>query len=251
MPQLIQKKKTQFRKREIISAPLLDAQKQQPGNYEIRNVIDQWEPWAARYTTTAHFGRVEEIRYFNNCGPTALTNLLLMAGQRFGKLGGDADRARNIYHQVARFGVRHLYFINSRLRLAHGTSDLRAVSYIRRMCRKLLGIRPRIRLRRVTRKNVRYSLSSGSLLYLMLWHHPVYHSHHLLAYGCEDVENTETGVMRTYLKVSDGHANDVRFLDLADIRGLYWEVQFPTNRQGSDPDSREMETTEETNLPGS
>ena len=230
MLQLFRRKKTQLRKRDKIADPLQDAQKQQPGSYVIRNAIDQWEPWAARYTTTAHFGRVEEIRYFNNCGPTALTNLLLMAGKRFGQLAGDADRAKAVYHRVARFGVRHLYFINSRLRFAHGTSDLRAASYIRRMCRKLLGIRPRIRLHRVTRENVRRSLESGSLLYLMLWNHPAYQSHHLLAYGCEDLENTETGKLRTYLKVSDGHASAVRYLDLADIRGLYWEVRFPVQQ---------------------
>ena len=122
MLQLFRRKKTQLRKRDKIADPLQDAQKQQPGSYVIRNAIDQWEPWAARYTTTAHFGRVEEIRYFNNCGPTALTNLLLMAGKRFGQLAGDADRAKAVYHRVARFGVRHLYFINSRLRFAHGGS---------------------------------------------------------------------------------------------------------------------------------
>ena len=97
MLQLFRRKKTQLRKRDKIADPLQDAQKQQPGSYVIRNAIDQWEPWAARYTTTAHFGRVEEIRYFNNCGPTALTNLLLMAGKRFGQLAGDAGLSITVW----------------------------------------------------------------------------------------------------------------------------------------------------------
>ena len=241
MLRLFRKKEAQNRKREKISDPILDAQKQQPGSYELRNVIDLWEPWAARYTTGAHFGRVEEIRYFNNCGPTALTNLLLMAGKRFGELSGETEGAKRIYHRVARFGVRHLYFVNSSLRFAHGTSDFRAASYIRRMCRRLLGIRPRVRLHRVTRENVRRSLESGALLYLMLWNHPAYQSHHLLAYGCEDAENTDTGELRTYLKVSDGHTSDVRYLDISDIRGLYWEVRFPAQQAGAGPSCMEAE----------
>ena len=244
---LFRKKEAQNRKREKISDPILDAQKRQPGSYELRNVIDLWEPWAARYTTGAHFGRVEEIRYFNNCGPTALTNLLLMVEKRFSRTDSDTDidRARNIYHRVARFGIRHLYFINSRLRFAHGTSDFRAASYIRRMCRRFLGIRPWTRLRRVTRENVRCSLEAGALLYLMLWNHPAYQSHHLLAYGCEDAENTDTGELRTYLKVSDGHSSDVRYLDISDIRGLYWEVRFPPQKAGTGTASLEAKASVE------
>ena len=223
---MFRKQKTLNRKREKIEDPIQDAQRILPGHYVRCAEIDQWEPWAARYTTTTHFGQVEEIRYFNNCGPTALTNLICMVQRRYQGRDCDLDAARSIYHRVARFGVRHLYFINSTARFAHGTSDLRAASYIRRMCRRVFGKRPRIRLHRFTEEHLRRSLETGSLLYLMLWNHPAYQSHHLLAYGLEQVEHTETGTVRTYLKVCDGHSAAVRYLDLADMRGLYWEVRF-------------------------
>ena len=219
-------KKAEPVKRERIADPVRDAAAKEPGTYVPQNEIDQWEPWAARFTTTAHFGNVEQIRYYNNCGPTALTNLVCMAMGRFRQTDCGLDDARQLYHRIARFGVRHLYFINSGLRFAHGTSDLRAASYIRRICKRLRGVRPRVRLHLFTRDQVRRSLNSGALLYLMLWNHPVYRSHHLLCYGCEDVVNTETGSLRTYLKVSDGHVNQTRYLDLKEVRGLYWEVRF-------------------------
>ena len=221
------KHKTAAPPRGKIEDPVQDAEQTGPGIYVPVETIDQWGRWAARCATTSHFMQVEGIRYYNNCGPTALTNLICMCRERERGAPPELEEAKSVYHRIARYGIRHLYFINSASRWFHGTSDLRAASYIRRMCKRMLGWKPRVRLRRITWANIHRSLERGSVVYLMLWNHPAYRSHHLLAYGCQTLRNEDTGAQRVYLKVCDGHNSAARYVDLEDARGLYCEVIIP------------------------
>ena len=161
------------------------------------------------------------MSWYNNCGPTAVTNLLVMVRRRAG-ISGTLRGDQDLYARVARYGVRHLFYINARRGPFHGTSDLRAGTYLRRMFRRLAGVSPAITCRRATEANLRRSLDRGGLLYLVLRHHPAYRDHHLVGYGYTEVRSETTGAVRTYLKVSDGHAPAPRYLDLAACRTTLW-----------------------------
>ena len=209
-----------------IADPAAHAELLEPGPWETAAECRTWEPWAARYTTL-DFREVDGVRYYNNCGPTAVTNLVLMGRRRFLGPGATSQTARSIYNRTARYGTGHLFFINSDHRLFHGTSDLRAGSFLRRMTRRLLGLRLRLRFHLARWRPIRRALDRGALVYLMLWNHPAYHSHHLLCYGYRLLRNARTGEERPYLLVADGHTGAPRYLDLGTVRGACWEVRFP------------------------
>lgn len=214
---------------EKIADPVAHADRKGTGPYRLLLDRDQWGDYAPHYTTLTHFGRVDGVRWYNNCGPTALTNLLVMARRRYPSRDSRvSDRA--LYAWIARYGTRRLFYINREKGPARGTSDLRAGTWLRRMFRQLLGMTPRVRFRRATRDALLDSLDRGALLYLLLRRHPAYRDHHLVGFGYTVVESETTGERRTYLKVSDGHAAGVRYLDLTDYEGklrFYYEITFP------------------------
>ena len=216
-------------KQEKISDPLAHAQRSGLHASEVQT-RGSWERYACHFTTTAHFGEVNGIYWYNNCGPTALTNLLCMYIARKEGVPCGLDTAKKLYGRVAQYGTRHLFFINSENRLFHGTSDIRARTYIKRICRQVLGVTPKIALRRITVPNVRKSIEDGALLYLMLWEHPEYGSHHMLGYGMTSLRDNSTAGARYYIKAADAHSPKPRYLDLEDFENVlafYYEVQFP------------------------
>lgn len=214
---------------EKIADPIAHANRRGTGPYAPVRERDCWGEYAPHYTAVSRFGQVDGVRWYNNCGPTALTNLLVMARRRYPLPGGpDSDQA--LYARIARYGVRHLIYVNREKGPVRGTSDLRAGTWLRRMFRQLLGIRPAVRFRRASREALLSSLDRGALLYLMLRRHPAYKDHHLVGYGYVVLESASTGQTRTYLKVSDGHNPQTRYLDLEDYRGrlrFYYEITFP------------------------
>lgn len=199
------------------------------GPFVLQKEQDLWGQYAPHYTTMASFRQADGVRWYNNCGPTAVTNLLVMARRRYLRAGSpDSDLA--LYAKTARYGTRHLIYANLPGGPVKGTSDLRAGTWLRRMFARLLGIRPAVRLRRASERSLRQALDRGSLLYLVLHAHPAYRNHHLVGYGYVVLESQSTGETRTYLRVSDGHSPAPRYLDLAACRGrlpVYYEVSFP------------------------
>ena len=196
-------------------------------------VRDTWGAPEACYTTTTHFGNIGGVRYYNNCGPTAVTNLICMYRQKYRGRKVDRETAGEIYDRVAKFGTSRLYFINSPSKVIHGTSDLRAGAYIRRCFSMIEGFVPKVRLFPLTEKNALRSLDQGALLYLMLLGHPEYGSHHLIGCGYTVLKDPATGDTKTYIKLCDGHNAAPRYLDTGDFRrrpGAFYEVQFPKER---------------------
>ena len=217
-------------KREKIADPAAHADRYGTGPFRPVREVDLWGGSARHYTTVKHFGLVDGVRWYNNCGPTAVTNLLAMYRERTEPGTDDLRRARALYAGTARFGTRRLYFINSRNRFLRGTSDLRAGSYLRRMFVRAAGVRPAVLLRRATEEDLRRALDRGSLLYLLLHRHPEYGNHHTAVYGYTVLRSETTGEERVYLKMSDGHAAAPRYLDLADLKGrlrFFYEIRFP------------------------
>lgn len=212
-----------------IADPAAHADRTGRGPFRIWREVDQWGELAPHYTTLTRFGQVDGVKWYNNCGPTAVTNLLVMLRRRAGR-PGTLREDLDLYARAARYGTRRLFYVNARRGPVRGTSDLRAGTYLRRMFAKLLGMRPAIRFRRATEANLRQSLDRGALLYLLLRRHPAYGDHHLVGYGWTAVRSETTGAVRTYLKVSDGHAAAPRYLDLGGCKGylrFYYEILPP------------------------
>ena len=216
-----------------IADPVAHAERNGQGPFQVWLERDLWGEYAPHYTTLSRFGQVDGVRWYNNCGPTAVTNLLVMYRRKYGSGSGRPNRDLALYAKAARYGTRYLFYVNLEKGPVRGTSDLRAGLYLRRVFSRLLGVHPAIRMRPATEANLRQSLDGGALLYLLLRRHPAYRNHHLVGYGYTILRSETTGALRTYLKVSDGHAAAPRYLDLREIRGrllAYYEVRFPENR---------------------
>jgi len=228
MPRHLRRNPPDSRALQRIQDPAAHAGLTDPGPFQVADRVCLWSPWACHYTTTRDFGNVGGVAYHNNCGPTAVTNLICMLENRLGTRAGPLADPRALYDRIARYGVKHLFFVNSSHPLFHGSSDLRAGSWVRRMCRKLLGLRARIRPHLLREKPLLRAIRSGALVYLMLWNHPVYRTHHLLGYGYVRLRSQSTGRVKTYILVSDGHVPAPRYLDLDTARGAFYQVSFPT-----------------------
>ena len=134
---------------EKIADPAAHADRLGGGPYVLWRERDLWGDLAPHYTTLTRFGQAGGVSWYNNCGPTAVTNLLVMVRRRAG-ISGTLRGDQDLYARVARYGVRHLFYINARRGPFHGTSDLRAGTYLRRMFRRLAGVSPAITCRRAT-----------------------------------------------------------------------------------------------------
>ena len=232
---------------EKIADPVTHANRTGRGPFAVEREQDLWGRYAPHYTALTRFGTADGVRWYNNCGPTAVTNLLVMARRRY-PAAASPDPDQVLYAKAARYGTRHLIYANFAKGPVKGTSDLRAGTYLRRMFARLLGVRPAVRFRRASERSLRQALDRGSLLYLVLHGHPAYRNHHLVGYGYTVVKSESTGERRTYLKVSDGHSAAPRYLDLAACRvtlPVYYEVSFPGLTEAQRPGAETLPTEEE------
>ena len=200
-----------------------------------RRQRDDWKSCAA-YTTTGEFSRLKK-GYVNHCGPVAITNVILTCAKRQAEMHERQDdtlsrgvptgegagenslflekeKKNDIFLDVAKYGTRHLFYLNKNLFHHYGgTSDVLSGPYLRLMLRRH-GIRnvsvsapcP------LTPRLVRRALDKGAILYVMLFHHKKYKAHHLICYS---YEKSEDGAYR-YL-FADGWAARPIWLTDADL----------------------------------
>ncbi len=174
---------------------------------------------AERYHTTGQFGSLDRV-YRRNCGPTAITNLILTLLARRGETPDTAPP--KIFIAVAALGRRRaLYFNIDLLGRWGGTSDLLSGAYLRAALKRFgLGgarVHPRERL---TGKRLEEALGRGSVLYVQLRRHPRYGDHHLLCYGTQT--RLTPGKRETLLRLADGWSDSPVWLPLKGLRHAHF-----------------------------
>ncbi len=171
------------------------------------------------YCTTGQFGRLDRP-YRRNCGPTAMTNLVLTLRERRGETRRETPP--EIFRAIARLGRRRAVYWNVDLfGRWGGTSDLLAGAYLRAVLRRFGLENVRVRRRaRLTEKRLDAALARGSLLYLELRRHPRYGDHHLLCYGAET--RVVNGRRETLLRLADGWAAEPVLLPLRGLKRAYF-----------------------------
>ena len=171
------------------------------------------------YCTTGQFGRLDRL-YRRNCGPTAMTNLVLTLREKRGETLREAPS--ELFRRIARLGRRRAVYWNIDVfGLWGGTSDLLAGAYLRAALR-LCGLEDvRVRRRaRLTEKRLDAALARGSLLYVELRRHPRYGDHHLLCYGTET--RAAGGRREKLLRLADGWAAEPVLLPLKGLKRAYF-----------------------------
>ena len=216
----------------VISDPVLHAKEKYEENFFTAETVLPWQAYAS-FCTTGQFARLEN-GFVRHCGPTAITNLVLMLRARFPE-SAKAASPEEIFLQSAAIGKRLFIYHNMDLfHLYGGTNNLLAGIYIEK-CLQSFGFPCRIlnyfgsqstvhggRLRLIRRipanpATMEQELRKGRLLYLMLHHHRCYGSHHVICSGFRVLKSSSSEREERYFLIADGWSSSPRYLAASEL----------------------------------
>lgn len=208
---------------DVITDPIEHANQWYNGPYSYNNGQNHWEEDGQ----TIEFHETKEYDgYRNHCGPTAITNMLIMYGNRFGVDSITSKTHTSIFTEIADIGTSNLYYINSET--LGGTVNARVNGYILDVFEAydVSGITVDGRFG-ISYANIVTSLRNDRLLYLLLNGHDLYGDHHVICYAYTKLVSSTDSNYVIYLKVADGWANSPRYIDISSVDGdKYWEVDY-------------------------
>lgn len=209
------------KKKKPVPDPVRDAEERFGSPFERKRTVTHWQEQISR-CTTGQFARLDE-GYHRHCGPTAITNLILTLNRRYGYM--EEPEPAEIFSAVSRIGqTRKIYWNTDVFGLFGGTYDFLTEIYIRACLKEFHipgdGHRLAIRWHALPGETqFLRALDAGKLLYLQLYLHPCYGTHHLLCYGYTSVHSTETRKREIYLILADGWSRRPRYMRLKE-RGI-------------------------------
>lgn len=164
--------------------------------------------------------------YNGHCGPTAITHLVRMYGNRYGVGSIKNKTISQLFKIVADIGMEKHIFWNGQI--INGTIFALTNQYLKAVFDHF-GVNTSINGRyKLTYDNVKISLSSNRLMYVGVMGHATYGNHALAGYAYTRLQSSQTGWFKTYLKVVDGWVTGAkRYIDLASVpNDTYWEITF-------------------------
>ncbi|WP_312281858.1 hypothetical protein, partial [Oscillibacter sp.] len=199
-----------------IDDPFAHANQYYVGPFSRHDSINKWE---SNGRTIECHSTSEFSGYKNHCGPTAITNMLIMYGNRYGINTINRKSTQDIFQRVADIGTANLYYVNSDLGgVIGGTSNTLAAKYTQ-VCFEEYGIDSGFWRRDLTYDNIVATLEEDYIMYVMLQGHQTYGNHHIVGYAYTHLISSTTGLFKTYLKVADGWTTHPRYIDLASASG--------------------------------
>lgn len=209
----------------VITDPFAHANAAYAGPFNYYEHINKWENGSNLVLINMNRFNCE-----NHCGPTAITNMLKMYGDRFNISSIKNDTVDELFGSVLWIGNAKYYF-NADIRvdgkvIFGGTIMALAGSYIKD-CFKEYGLTATCTKKAISFNNIKTSLRNDHLLYLMATSHPTYGSHAMACYAYTRLVSVTTGSYKTYLKVADGWSSSPRYVDLATLTSdNYWDAKI-------------------------
>jgi len=205
--------------------PAAHAHRTYGGDYRIVESLAPWDD-VAEYHTTAEFAHTDK-GYINHCGPTALTNAVIMLTKRKHPDDKMPVPPAQIFSRVAKFGQKFFLYNNVNfMGFIGGTSDVYAGIYIGRVL-KMLGIKdyhvtvPRV----MNEENLERVFREGGLAYLMLHKHECYKNHHVICNGLVILKDEKEN-RKVYLKIMDGWSRRPAYIDYEAAKlDFFWGIQ--------------------------
>ena len=167
------------------------------------------------FFTTGRFAPLER-GFHQNCGPTALTNVICTLKRRAGE---EMPEAEQVFRTVADTGRRRVTYWNvpEKYHLG-GTSYLLLRGYLAASLRRF-GCRARLHGPILAGpRRLAEELEKGRLLCLGLVRHPCYGSHVVVAYGTVAVEVPGKAEPALYFRLADGWSQEPRYLPAESFR---------------------------------
>lgn len=208
-----------------IPEPYRHANAHYQGPFKYYEHINRWD------SSSAHLSVIDMSSFNckNHCGPTAVTNMLRMYGNRFNISSIKSDTNSDLFGSVLWIGNCKYYFnadIDLGVITLGGTFNSLAGSYIKD-CFDEYGLTANCTRKDINYNNIKYSLSRDYLLYLMVNNHSTYGNHHMVCYAYTRLISETTGLYKTYLKVADGWDTRPKYVDLATVTSdTYWEARI-------------------------
>lgn len=199
------------------------------GPYTSDSYTNKWENYVTGTIREMSDFKNRGIGYHKHCGPTAITNMILIYDDRYGISGVNASSDYgDVFDTVAAVGRNNMYYINSDQLGIGGTANSTADDYIVDAFAEFnvtdIDVLGRYS---INYSNVRTSLQDGCLLYAMLNDHDYYGDHHVVGYAYTRLISSSDDSLVTYLKIADGWDPSPRYIDITSSGvGKYWEVTF-------------------------
>ncbi|MBR4304524.1 MAG: hypothetical protein IKT81_04260 [Clostridia bacterium] len=216
-----------------ITDPFAHAESIYGGSYVCNDYINTWESYM-QFSTTGDFLNLDD-GYDNNCGPTAITNIIRSIANRYNILPLKNAAATSVFRTVASIGLNHTpvpYYLSEK-RMINGRERVGTLRETTRDyimdCFAYYDVQITMPYQRysVNYVDVYNTLNDGSLLYLVVTYHPRYENHAVVAYAYTRLCSGANGNFVMYLKVADGWDNEGRYIDSASVvTGEFWEVQY-------------------------
>lgn len=161
------------------------------------------------------------IRYYMNCAPTAITNIIKSYEKRYPTKCELPENMNDIFVRVAEYGLTHgieidnqfIYYYNSKYGSSRNT-----IPYYVYDCLNLYNIPSNVMGRYITEfDQLKRHLEEGCLLVLETINHDLYKNHMVMCFAYTRLQSETTGNFKTYLKVADGVSILARYIDLATV----------------------------------
>lgn len=204
-----------------ITDPIKYAKNVYSGSWWSNNYSNPWSAYTWPISVMSDFPGYEQ-----NCGPTAITNMIRFFGLKSGHSRiMEKGTMKEIYDEV--INANDDYYIN---KSNGGTFTEKANGFIRDSFNNFgLSVRT-FGLYDVNYQNTVNALgSTNRLMYINLTKktsHP-YGDHAVVGYAYTRLMNSK-GDGRAFIKIADGHSSDGRYVEIDSIApgATYWEVNF-------------------------
>ena len=203
--------------RAVITDPVVWAERYYGGQFsavEWKNAFQNY----CKFCTTDDFEIANSIRFYNHCGPTAITNLILIVGNYRNYAPVKNAGEENIFVDVAMYGISKGYFINSSGSIVSGTSKDTVNQYIDGAF-DLFDISVSVSSMSVTYENVKNAINGYRPFYLSVTNNSIYGNHGMAGYAYTVMENQYNDRI-SFVKVADGWGgSDGRYLPIYTLSG--------------------------------
>ena len=184
---------------------------------------DNWSAYA-NYATMDEF----PSNYQNHCGPTAITNMIKMYGNKYNNSLIKNSSNNQVFTRVMQANTLHsmetgIPYYNG---LFGGTVNATADGFIKDSFAGFMVSVSVLGRYTASYSSIKTTLDSDSqLVYLMLQGHEPYGNHDVVGYAYIRLYSNSLNAYKSYIEICDGHNAGARYIDMGDIVNYqYWRV---------------------------
>lgn len=208
----------------IITNPYTHANRNYAGPFKYSSHINKWDT-SENHLRVIDMAAFNDYGYENHCGPTAITNMLRMYGNRFNVSSIKRLTDYALFTAVVKQGDGKYYF-NMDIGSLGGTINALTGAYISE-CFDNYGLDATCTRTDISYDNIRATLLRDRLMDIIVMGHGTYGRHQIVGYAYTRLVSTTTGYYKTYVKIADGWSTSPRYADLATLTSdTYWDVKI-------------------------